>query len=113
MVADVAVGPAVEAAVLHRREIVRRKVIAEPVALVDAGPKLAGGGFEGQAYGIAQTGGVKAGILAVGIANGDGSAAGIALDIDVGFGADADEEMLTVGAEHQGAGGVAAAGKVH
>ena len=54
--AVVAVGPAVEAAVAHRRHVVGHEVAAELVALVDRGPQRAGFGLPRQAVRIAQAG---------------------------------------------------------
>ncbi len=56
MVAPVAVGPAIEGAVLDGGQIVRRQVVADLVALVDDRPEHAALGLEGHADGIAQAG---------------------------------------------------------
>ena len=58
----IAVGPAVKASVLNRGQVVGRGFIAQPVALVDHRPECAGGGLEGHADGIAQAGGIDAGL---------------------------------------------------
>src|SRR5215813_5812759 len=68
--ADVTVRPAVKAAVHDAREIVRRKVVAKPITLVDGNPGLPGDGFKSQSDGIAQTVCEEAGVFAVGIADG-------------------------------------------
>jgi hypothetical protein len=38
VLAEVGIGPAVECAVLHARDVIGDEVVAEPVALVDRGP---------------------------------------------------------------------------
>jgi hypothetical protein len=45
VLAEVAVGPAVETAVLHRGQVIRHEIAAELVALVDHGPQLRRVGF--------------------------------------------------------------------
>jgi hypothetical protein len=47
VLAPVAVGPAIEAAVLHRGQIIRHKIRADLVALVGDGPELAVAGLDG------------------------------------------------------------------
>src|SRR5262249_4617686 len=42
---DVAVGPAVKAAVLDAGEVIRRKIVAQLVALVDCNPRLSRDGL--------------------------------------------------------------------
>src|SRR5579863_3596399 len=54
--ADVAVRPAVEAAVLNAGQIVGRKIIAEAVAFVDGNPGLAGDRLDSEADGVAKAG---------------------------------------------------------
>src|ERR1700730_17772885 len=99
IVADVAVRPAIEAAIFHRSEVLRRKIVAEAVAFIDTGPELAGYGFERDSDRVTQAGGVQPRILAIGIAYGNGSAARVALDIDVRCRTDAHEKMVAVRAE--------------
>src|SRR6202043_220671 len=65
IVADVAVGPTIEAAVFHRRKIVWWQIVAESVALVDTGPELPSRGCQREARGIAQAGGVQPRVLSV------------------------------------------------
>ena len=60
VLAEVAVGPAVEAALPYRGQVVRDQVVADLVALVDDGPQLAGDRFPLQAGRVAQAGGVDA-----------------------------------------------------
>src|SRR5262249_52706315 len=100
-------------AVLHRSEVVGRQVVAQPIALVHAGVQGARGWFQRDSYGVAQTGAPEPRILSVRIANGDRRATRVALDIDVGFRADAHKKMFAVLAEHQRARGVPAAREVH
>ena len=46
-------GPAVESSLLHVRDVVRHQVVAQPVALVHGGPKLAGLWRDGDAHRVA------------------------------------------------------------
>src|SRR5436190_834669 len=55
MLAVIAVGPAVKAAVLHRGDVVGNEIAADLVALVDRRPQLTGARRPAQAVGIAQT----------------------------------------------------------
>src|SRR5262245_19639931 len=57
MLPPVAEGPAVEAAVPHRGEIVGDKIAAQFVTLVDDRPQHAGLRLPSQAVGVAQAGG--------------------------------------------------------
>src|SRR5205823_11905642 len=58
--APVAIGPAVEAAVAHRGQVIRRRLVAEAVALVDDGPEHACVGLPCKAYGVTQAAGEDA-----------------------------------------------------
>src|SRR5690606_23539363 len=60
VLAPVRPGPAVEAAVAHRGQVVGHQVRADLVALVDHGPELAAAGLDGERGGIAQAGRVGA-----------------------------------------------------
>ena len=60
MIAVVAVGPAVEAAVLDRGQVVGHEIAAELVAFVDDRPQHAGLGLPRHAVGVAQAGGEHA-----------------------------------------------------
>ena len=46
--ADVAVGPAIEAAILHGGEVVGHQVIAQPISLIHRCPQLVGDRVEGE-----------------------------------------------------------------
>jgi hypothetical protein len=52
MLADIGVGPAVETALLHAGQIVRGQAIAEAVALLHRGVKVAGLRLEREAVGL-------------------------------------------------------------
>ena len=56
--AAIAVGIAVKAAGLHISEIVRRQVVAQPVAFIDGDKQVAGARIEGDADGIADAAGI-------------------------------------------------------
>src|SRR3954466_11077692 len=58
VIADVSVGPAIEAALLYPDQQVRWQVVAEPIALLHDGPKLAGIRMEGQGGRIARAGSI-------------------------------------------------------
>ncbi|SOZ09699.1 protein of unknown function (plasmid) [Cupriavidus taiwanensis] len=60
MLAVVAVGPAIEAAVAHRGDVVRHQVAADLVALVDGGPQHARDRLPRHAIGVAQPAGKDA-----------------------------------------------------
>ena len=116
MASDVIPGPAVEAALLDVGDVVGDQVVAERVALVGGAPDFAGGGIDSDAGGIADARGVDADEFAVGGVLEDVGAvefAGVAVGIvDVGAGADGDEQALAVEGEGEVAGGVAAGGEV-
>src|SRR5262249_37778680 len=60
MLAEIAVGPAVECAVLYRSHVVRHEISAELVALVHDGPKRMSLRLERKTIGIAQPAGKHA-----------------------------------------------------
>src|SRR5882757_5998903 len=60
MLAVIAIGPAVEASVLNRRQIIRNQVGSDLVAFVGDGPELAGFRLPLQAGGIADSTGEDA-----------------------------------------------------
>jgi hypothetical protein len=74
-----ALGPAVEGAVRHRGEIVRRQIVAAPVALVHGRPELAGARVKGEAHRVAQAGGDEVLARAVCLEPHDGRAPPVAL----------------------------------
>src|SRR6266404_6080796 len=100
--ADVAVWPAVEAAILDTGEIIGRKIVAEFIAFIDGDPGNAGNRLEGQSDGIAQAGGKLASIVAIEIANGNCGAHRRFTGIDVTAGADRNEQMLAIGSQGEG-----------
>src|SRR3954464_8596928 len=57
-IADVSVGPAIEAALLYPDQQVRWQSVAEPIALLHDGPKVTGIRMEGQGGRIARAGGI-------------------------------------------------------
>src|SRR5262245_58164264 len=96
---DVAVGPAVEPAILNAGEIVRRQVVSQFIALVDGGPGRAGNGLDYQADGIAKAGSELPGVLAVEIADGYGCAHRRLTRIDVAAGSNRDQNVFAVGGD--------------
>src|SRR3954454_924156 len=58
VIADVSVGPAIEAAPLYPDQQVRWQIVAEPIALLHDGPKVTGIRMEGQGGRIACAGGI-------------------------------------------------------
>jgi hypothetical protein len=109
MLAEVAVGPAVEATILHRCQIIRDQIGSDLVSLVGDGPQLSGLGLKLQPGRIAHAAGIDAmctgrrvdlldrGPLAFGLKPIFG---------DVAVRADPDIELGAVGARHQGLGPV-------
>ena len=59
VLAVIAVGPPVKAAVLDRGQIIRDQIVAQLVTLVDHGEQRLAAGVKGQPVGIAQSGGIK------------------------------------------------------
>ena len=101
----VAIGPAVEAAVAHRGQIVGRRLVAQRVALVDHRPQGTRRRLPRHADGIAQAGGEDAGLAALEVELVDGGAAFLcrhAAVADIGQRADADIELPPVGAQKAG-----------
>jgi len=68
---NIAVGPAVEPAVLYRGEVIGRQIIAKFIPFVHADPDLAGQRLDRQADGIAQAASENARVLPVRIAHQD------------------------------------------
>ena len=104
--APVAVRPAVEAAVAHRREVVGRRLVAQAVAFVHHGPEPAGQRLPGHADGVAQSGGEDAAVLRAQVQFVDAGAAFFGFEAvfgDVAQRADADVEALAVAAGQQAA----------
>lgn len=54
---DIRVRPAVEAASLHMRRVIRREIVAQAVAFVHRHPHVVGAGLKHDGNGIAQTAG--------------------------------------------------------
>ncbi len=102
VVPDVAVRPAVESAILQRREIIGRKVIPQLVALVDGRPYFSRHRFQRQPHRIPQSRGVQSRVLAVRIADGHCRAARILSGVNIRFGANANEQMLSIRGKSQG-----------
>src|SRR6202030_156660 len=95
--ADVVPGPAVEATVAHAGDVVRRQIVAEPVALVDRGPEFAGRGVDRQADRIADAGGEAAHAAAVRIEfQNVGAQRFVGAVADVGGGAHRHEHLAAV-----------------
>src|ERR1700691_2079273 len=67
MVADVEPGPSIEGSFTHPGDIVRDKIVAQPIALIGRAPYVRGDRMNGETDAVANTGGEDAGILAVGI----------------------------------------------
>ncbi|CDX27565.1 hypothetical protein MPL3356_70065 [Mesorhizobium plurifarium] len=67
VVADIVPGPAVESAFLHRGRVFEGGVVAKLVALVDDAPERAGRRLHGHAGAVAQAGGDRPAVLAVGV----------------------------------------------
>ena len=111
--AHVIPGPAVEAALLDRGDVVGDQVVAEVVALVGGAPELAGGGVDGFADAVADAVGVDLDELALGSELEDVGAvelAGVGVGVvHVGAGADGDEHVFAVLGEDDVARPVAAA----
>ena len=104
VLAVVAVGPAVEAALLHRRHVVGHEVGADLVALVDDGPEPAGARLPLHAGRIAQPGGEHAARAGGHVDLQDGRATVLHRQTvlgDVAVGADADVELPAVAAGQQ------------
>ena len=109
MLAVIAVGPAVERAVLDRRHVVGDEIGTELVALVDDGPQRTALRLEGQAVRIAQSAGKDAEAAAGAVDLEDGGAILLGLHPvlgDVAVRADADIELRAVGACDQALGPV-------
>src|SRR5262249_48054980 len=107
----ITIGPAVEAALAHRGEVVGRRLVAEALALVDDGPEHAGARLPRQAHGVAQAGGEDAAAAGSEVELVDAGAARLrvhALVGDVGERADAGIEPASVGARQKTARPVAA-----
>ena len=98
---DVAVGPAVESAILNTGEIVRGEIFAQFVALVHGNPWCSGDRFDEQAHRIPQTGGILARIFPVKIADGYGCADGGFAGADVAAGADGNQQVFAVRSDCQ------------
>ncbi len=96
--ADIGIGPAVEAALLQPGQIIRHQPVAQPIALIDHGVEIVGPGIEGDAHGVAQPRGEGLLVAAVG---GEALHRGMGQGIlaDVVQRADGDEEALAVGGE--------------
>ena len=67
VLADIGVGPAVEAALLHADQIIGGEIVAEPVALLHDRPQLAGLRMKGERGRIARAGGDCRLVRAVGV----------------------------------------------
>ena len=106
MIADIGIGPAVEPALLHADQIVGRQVVAEPVALLHHGPKIAGLRVEGERGRVARAGRVGRLVRAVSVEALD-RRLGLGLDAEIAGGADADEQRagLRVDRQMRGSGG--------
>src|SRR3546814_23940 len=94
----IGIGPAVEAALAHRRQIIWHQFVAESVALVHHRVEFAGIRMEGDADRVAQAAGVNLAAAAVGRESLDRGARFL-LDGEVAAAADRDEEMAAFGAE--------------
>jgi hypothetical protein len=98
MAAHVVPGPAEEAALGDRGDVVGDEVVAERVALVGGAPELAGGRVDGLADAVADAVGVDLDELAFGgvfehIGAVELARVGVGV-VDVGAGADGDEHVL-------------------
>ena len=91
MFADISVRPAVEAALLHARQIVGRQIIAEPVALLHRGVELAGLRLECERRRVAHARGVSRLMRSVRIEPLDRRLR-LGLDADIARGADTDKQ---------------------
>src|ERR1700735_4550173 len=97
----IAIRPAVESAVAHRGQIIRGRLVAETIALVDNGPEHSGGRLPRQTYSVTQTACENAIRTACQIQFVDRRAAFLdlhALIGDVGERTDAGIELLFIGA---------------
>src|SRR5690606_36868038 len=104
VLAEVAVGPAVEAAFLDRGKVVGHQVLAQFVTLVDHRPQGAGVRLDGQGGGDAQAGGVGLVGSGFGVYLPDHGAVDFGLHAafgDVAVGADADVQVAAVFADGQ------------
>ncbi|CAN6484249.1 unnamed protein product [Victoria cruziana] len=109
MRAEIAVGPAVEAAVAHRAHVVGHQVVAQFVALVDRHPQRAAVRLPGHADRIAQAAGVDALRAALRVDLQDGRAPLLGLQAvlgDIAVGADADVQLAAIGTGDQALGPV-------
>ena len=57
--AGISIRPAVKGALLHPREVVGRKIIAQPVAFLNSGVEFSGAGMEGEGGRVAHPGGKR------------------------------------------------------
>src|SRR5690606_36452972 len=115
-VTPVGVGPAVEAAILDRGQVVGRGLVADTVALVDHGPELAGGRLEGEADRVAQATGEDAAFAGREVKFEDAGAAFLdlhAVVADIALGTDADIELGLVSARQETPGPVAVRLGIH
>ena len=104
VLAKVAVGPAVEGAFLHGREVVGHQVVAQLVALVHHRPQGAGAGLPVHAVGVAQAVGKQPLVAAGAVDFPDGGAplfGGHAVFSNVAVRADGGIELLAVRAGNQ------------
>ena len=102
----VAIGPAVEAAVADRGQIVRRRLVAQAVALVNHCPQRAGLRLPCEAHRVPQTAGEDAALTACQIKLVDGSPAFFdhhAMFGDIAERAHSDIEFPAIGARQQAA----------
>ncbi len=100
----VGVGPAVEAAFLNRCQVVRHQVFAQFVAFVDYRPQLTGFRLYRHCGGVAQAGGVGFVGAGFGVDLPDHGAVDLGFHAafgDVAVGADADIQVLAIGADGQ------------
>src|SRR5437868_6206767 len=100
----IAIGPAVEAAVANRGQIVRRRLVAEAVALVDDGPEYGGRWLPCEPHGVTQAAGEDTALAASQIELIDCGAALLDLHAvlgDVAERADAGIELFAVRARQQ------------
>ena len=100
VLAEIAVRPAIEAAVLYRGQVVRHQIGADLVTLVDDGPQLAAVRFPLQPGRVAQAAGEDTAGARGGVHFQHGGAPvlyGQAVFGDVAVGADADIQLLPSG----------------
>ena len=113
VVADVAVRPAVKAAVFQRSEIIRRQIVAQFIAFVNARPQFSGHRLNRQPHGISQPRCIQPHIFSVGIANRHGCADRQLAGVDVRLRAHRQEQMLPISRKGHRARVMSARRKIH